>query len=129
MKTVFYFGCLDRHGHYLWSDEGLQQTGPVPYMSQTFRISLDGAFCPPEGWSEGLYKPSIVPPWRIISWWDRSVDTRPGSHSTFVFLQPDAGVSESELLAMAEHEFPSVFARQRRKIQRGLLIFTTESAV
>lgn len=107
-KQIFYFGCIDRSGHALF---GPGET-PVRYgqLDRDFGSvgRLDGTFCPTEI-GGGKFTISTRPPWTIISWWDNSVDTRPGSHSTFIFQGYD---SLGEFWWDAREKFPSVFARQ-----------------
>lgn len=123
--VLFYFGCLHQSGHYLFEPPGVSVRGytEIKCMSQALRRSLDTAFCPPETWQPGIWLESMVPPWRIVSWWDRSVDSRPGSHSTFIGAGYD---SAEELLTAARNLFPQVFARQRVQIRKGLAFFDWE---
>ena len=46
--------------------------------------------------------------WTLVSWADRSVDTRPGSHSTFIM---EAEVTPERLIEMAREQWPQVFSR------------------
>lgn len=113
-RLLFYFGCENSSvGHFLWSQEwrpGLRGTfNPGALFS-----ALDGAFCPPDQIPEGIFKKSVVQPWTIVSWWDRSVDSRPGSHSTFIL---EGQFDAIEVLRRARIKFPSVFARQRCELK------------
>ena len=115
MSTILYFGCIKESGHYLWN-EGLvhEYRAEALGISRSLERSLDGLFCPPEGSHYYEYMCSHVPPWRIISWWDCSVDTRPGSHSTFLFKDYSLLVDPEKLLEDAARVFPSVFTRQSK---------------
>jgi hypothetical protein len=57
------------------------------------------------------YQESTIPPLRIVSWVDNSVDHRPGSHSTLIGVGYD---SAEEMLDDAPSWFPSVMKRQPR---------------
>lgn len=119
MKPIYYFGCIDVSGHHLH--------GPNAETSQYADRNckdfaehgrrLDGAFCPPESFGSGLYVISQKPPWNIISWWDYSVDSRQGSHSTFICQGYE---SLEEFWKDAQAQFPSVFKRQRMPVYGGL---------
>ena len=80
-------------------------------------MSLDGAFVP-HNQPEGVYKRSYVWPYTILSWVDYSVDSRPGSHSTFLFANYKTDEAFSDiLLKEAAKKFPQVFERQRQPIK------------
>lgn len=116
MSVIYYFGCSQRSGHYLFEAEDGWLRSCRLYTEKDFErfgnhgARLDGLFCPPSNWSTQLWMESAVGPWRIISWWDNSIDTRPGSHSTFVGKGYASG---EELLAAARPLFREVFDRQR----------------
>lgn len=46
--------------------------------------------------------------WTMVAWADRSVDSRHGSHSTFIV---DAEVTPERLIEMAREQWPQVFSR------------------
>lgn len=125
---VWYFGCCPRAwseaGHFLWNRPDGDRT---PYRARPMPFELDGPWCPhtdgrqSEGparitrWRRAVPAmlpaslPEERPTWTIVSWWDRSVDTRPGSHSTLVA----AGDWPFDMMmAVARQKFPAVFARQ-----------------
>jgi hypothetical protein len=77
-------------------------------------------FQPPQDWETGIIYCASVPPWKIISWWDRSVDSRPGSHSTFV---GNEFKNHHELVLAAMQFFPAVFVRQPAAPRMGPYFF------
>ena len=93
-EPVLYFGAYQRVGHYLRGPDGGMLPG-LPDGRHT-RFSLDGHYCP--GHIPGAYqyakrtRPECEGEARlthengltILGIWDRSVDTRPGSHSTYI---------------------------------------------
>jgi hypothetical protein len=113
---VWYFGCEPRvgahSGHHLWDREGGLY---VSYSLAPF--PLDGEWCPrgPQEEGRALLSRRLLgsQDWTVVAWWDRSVDHRTGSHSTFLAR----GLwSFDEMLAAAREAFPTVFARQNRPI-------------
>lgn len=126
---AFYFGCWLRSGHDLW-DRGLGGT-PVSWYDQgatrrrllgvsanslggptqgeiPWGYSLDGGLLRGKSLRQGEAVIEHRDGWTALSFWDYSVDSRPGSSSTFVFdeeLEPEAA------LEAARESFPPVFAR------------------
>lgn len=122
---IFYFGCIAQSGHYLWTSNGAgtarsihQYTVPRDFAD---RFGDRGErldyplFTPPSDWPPHHYMRSIVGKWMILSWWDSSVDSRPGSHSTFAGYGFE---TEEDMLRQARSLFPEVFNRQPR-IEKG----------
>lgn len=125
----FYFGCWECPGHRLWHrgsggtpiqtyDRGESErrllgvsaimrdgptTGEIPWG-----YSLDGGLLKGRSHAEGEAVVEQRDGWTALSFWDRSVDSRPGSCSTFVF---DAPLAPEEALAAAREAFPPVFER------------------
>lgn len=102
--TPLYFGCWGGVGHYLRSPDGSHVRGGW---------DLDGPYCPYEGrWRtgqpEGQARLTLEPERTVISFWDRSVDRRGGSHSTFV-LPP--GLTFDEAVEQARAAFPAIWRR------------------
>ncbi len=115
MNELYYFGCIRQVGHFLFqSDNGRAVAchyAPRPFANR-FGYNgerLDGMFCPPATWGTQVWMESNVGKWRIISWCDNSVDSRTGSHSTFIGY--DYSTAEA-LLEDAKLRFSEVFARQ-----------------
>lgn len=124
---LFYFGCHDSIGHYLWGadgraiqvdqrlaferlcpfakevDGGLAPNDPAQLEGRA-RIHHDFTLKTPEG------SDNTVPCWTAISWWDRSIDHRMGSHSTFVAVAPEM-LSFDFMVTVARLDFPWIFKR------------------
>lgn len=118
-KDIYYFGCWDTSGHYLhdvYGNTGRSQDVkdelPFPWTE------LDGTFCPGANAEdskqvEGSAKLTHVEGWTILAFWDRTVDTRGNSHSTYVMRGKHTG---EEMLEAIKQNFPGVHARYKFKI-------------
>lgn len=117
--TLFYFGCIRESGHYLWESGeykyyAQQMARKIPNLNPMVLECLDGVYPPMfqgHGEIEGFYQESIVPPVRIVAWWDRSVDKRGACNSALVGYGFD---NAEAMLDAAVTEFPSVMKRQPR---------------
>lgn len=110
-NELFYLGCYGRSGHYLHTPDmdhvyGLRAHGWLE--------GLDGALAP-EGdetqfkakfWRLTGYTPT---PYSALSWWDRSVDKRPGSNS--ILFAPGHTVTAEAILDLARRLYPKVMGR------------------
>lgn len=123
---AYYFGCWREPGHYLW----LPGTGGYPHKAGRaegellgsrshshdpkpgiipWGYSLDGGLLTGSRYyTEGVARVAQRDGWTALSFWDQSVDSRPGSSSTFVF---DALLTPEEALAAAREAFPPIFER------------------
>ena len=110
MDGAFYFGCWREAGHYLFCPSGRQASYRLP---DDFPISrgdiLDAGFLPanlPE--VEGLASFCHLNGWTIISFWDRSVDKRGKSNSSFLLR----GEYSFDVACKAAAEvFPAIWSR------------------
>jgi hypothetical protein len=105
MKQLFYFGCMGGKGHYWFP----HQPGSLHGVNRNVFGVIDGTFTPGYSYEQGAAQEVIIGPLRIIAWHDYSVDTRPGSHSTFVGYGYD---SVNDMLTDAAKQFPAVMNRQ-----------------
>lgn len=107
MSDVFYFGCIGRSGHYMHNTFGnhVHVVGDMPWGP----YGEDGALPPQEGPQvEGQAMLHHKGGWTALSFWDRSVDTRPGCSSNFFFR---GSYNFAEAMALARTAFPKVWAR------------------
>ena len=119
VRLLYYFGCIREAGHYLWTDERNSHypdtiSRQTPGLNPALLKAIDGVFAPhclTEYQPEGLYQESIVPPVRIVAWWDRSVDKRPGSNSALIGY---GFYTAEDMVEAAIQQFPSVMNRQPR---------------
>ena len=130
---ILFFGCWGEAGHYLRDVQGREPRlaspqGPVRWRDFIpWGTRIDGGLAPRTNGggqaTEGLAAfhqntawvgcPGEIV-WCAISWWDNSVDSRPGSSATFL---ADHRCSPAELLAEAREAFPEVFARLKYEVQ------------
>jgi hypothetical protein len=114
MKKLFYFGCGSGPGHYFFGGKGSYSRSiaeELPGINCKVLDNIDGAYPPGGPEKEGIYLESIVPPVRIVSWWDRSVDSRPGSNSNLIGYGYG---SAEEMLDDAVRLYPWVMKRHPR---------------
>ncbi len=109
-SRMYYFGCWQAVGHYLHTVTGFRigmyavpEDFPCPFAA------LDGGILPPRlPQVEGRATLVHVNGWTLLSFWDRSVDTRGGSCSTFVVRGQH---TFAEACALAQEGFPLVWRR------------------
>lgn len=117
MKKLLYYGCIREKGHNLFDTDGYstaprESLFPVKFNLQILKV-IDGSFCPCNPMSQ-RYNECIVPPLRIVAWWDYSIDQRPGSNSNLIGYGYE---SAEEMIDDAFNIFPSVMKRQTRPIK------------
>lgn len=110
MKTAFYFGCSNDHmGHFLYDPSG--RSG-LTARQEDFPVAehvLDGGLLPP--WRpqvEGRATLVHINGWTILSFWDRSIDARGNSSSSFLVK---GKLSFDEICARAKYHFAAIWAR------------------
>lgn len=127
---MLYFGCANSDsGHYLWRAEN-EHAWPLPELPKAFARNrnpyarLDGGFTPtamdrhgkdvdPETQHEGVARVTHIEGWTVLSFWDRSVDHRNGSHSTYIEL---GTFDFAEMAKRAQAAFPKTWARYKFEV-------------
>lgn len=117
---VGYFGCLDVAGHYLHESIGHallllrahESLGPwtAANLDDCDRWHNDDA-AKSRRQPLGIKTLHQMDGWTLLCMWDRSVDTRPGSHAIFL---AEGTFTSSEMWAIAKAHFPLVYDRLRR---------------
>lgn len=105
----FYHGCIGGAGHYLW-DAGPHKCwsgGGLPFRAS---ILDAGLLDPQREQAEGVVRRVVIAGWTVLAFWDRSIDSRPGSNSAFVV---EGEHSTADALQVAKQNFPAVFERFR----------------
>lgn len=103
MGEVYYCGCIDSAGHYIWTPG-------------SYRTELRA----PESWPEAFQKWDRAEPrymrgydenekcWSLVCVLDNTVDRRPGSHSTVI---AKGEYTSEKLWELLRQHFPRVHAR------------------
>lgn len=100
-----YLGCIADTGHTLLTEE----LGSRFDFSERRALSVEHQI-------EGVAKVHHLGGWTALAFWDRSVDSRPGSNSVFIFrgeLTFDAAV------ARAKEKFPTVWGRLQFEVKEA----------
>ena len=118
---AYYFGCHRDLGHFLWLPGMQRQRGDWLELMRNIALwfgvrNIDGGLCPgydPRGYghneyAQGYAKLTYAAPWTALAFWDRTIDHRPGSNSTFILR---GNYSFDEEVAAAKAYFPEVWAR------------------
>ena len=107
-STVFYFGCIRQSGHYLWHPT----QGQIRRMDQfqPWGNKIDGWVLKDSKAKDdlGVVHSAKLHGWTLVAWADRSVDSRHGSHSTFIV---EADIAAERLIELAREQWPQVFSR------------------
>ncbi len=118
MKKLLYFGCIRVVGHSLFDGDGNSINGRGHLLGFTdvntdILERLDGTFAP-KSTEMGKYNDCIVPPLRIVAWWDYSLDKRGNSNSNLIGYGYS---SAEEMIDDAYKRYPSVMNRQPRPVK------------
>lgn len=112
-----YFGCGNALGHHAFGENGYKLYRS--HLGNCDFSAFDGTLAP-----RGVRHPYVAAFSRLggwggcaLSWWDNSVDKRPGSNSTI--FAPVISITPQALLQGAQERFPWVFARLPRAIELG----------
>jgi hypothetical protein len=107
MSDIYYFGCRQVCGHY-WHLGTVQLYNGAPWWGEPTEV------LPEYPQVQGVVRCSQYEGWNVFSFWDRSVDRRPGSYSLFA---TKAELSNEEFLKRAQTEYPWVFERLGYELQ------------
>lgn len=113
MAEAFYFGCRnDDAGHFYWmpGSSGLRRApyGKAAENLNPWGMGIDSKTMYPDHQGEGEAVLEHRDGWTRLGFADRSVDSRGGSHSQFIFR----GVLDFDAaLSLARETFPYVFER------------------
>jgi len=122
---AFYFGCVREPGHHFFGPDGeyrhFKEFAQSPWRAYELDAQLAPHFedcirkrsrfckyCDCASGPEGIALLHHKAGWTALSFWDRSVDNRGASNSTFI-LEGDYDFNQA--LALARSLFPSIFAR------------------
>ncbi len=118
LPPLIYCGCHGQVGHYFFMAGMRSLTTLVREANHSELCKLDTGFAPQDTNKEGeaWFHSERVGEIRycVISFWDRSVDSRPGSHSTFLLF---ADKCFNDALADCRAAFPEVFSRFKFEVK------------
>ncbi len=104
----YFFGCLRETGHNLYPPEkygGAPDKGQTPWGNE-----MDSGLAPHVGVQrQGGMAIHHKSGWTLISWWDRTVDTRGNSNSAFM---AEGNYRFDEMVNYLEALWPEVHNRQ-----------------
>lgn len=113
-KRLFFFGCDDSAGHYLFPS--LRDSDKAQMPGANFKIikNIDGLFTPEDDKSQGAGQYFKIGPLSIIAWHDYTIDKRPGSNSNLIGYgyegEPDQIIDS--MFKDFKTAFPSKYKRQ-----------------
>jgi len=117
MVKMYYYGCVNRPGHFMFSPalEPWLYKCDCPWRAfeaEKLAPHAEGCrktgICRCAGTEQGVAVIHHKDGWTALSFWDRSVDFRAGSSSTF-FAQGDYDFAE--MCAFAASQFPTIWKR------------------
>lgn len=109
---VFYYGAVGGPGHYLHNDKLTVIHDRPSFDFPVDPFVLDGRLLPKtKGQQEGMCELWTNGRWTILTFWDRSEDSRMGSSSSFV-IEGRHDFRSTE--AIAERHFPILFERFKK---------------
>ena len=118
MTRCFYFGVWGKgaSGHYLHAPGGSKLSRDAERQHIPFAMHiLDSHLIPPMiPEIEGVVFRSVINGCTVLSFWDRSGDSRGKSNSAFVLAD---SLESAEAVRLARIAFPEVFARFTFKLQ------------
>lgn len=100
---VYYFGCDGQAGHYMHLPT--MRTDTKFMYGNPWGLSIDGGLL--KGAKE-RYVLAKKDGWTALSFWDNTVDKRPGSHSTFL---AQGEFTLEQMFELAHKNFPQIAAR------------------
>lgn len=105
--SVIYFGCWGGPGHYPWGPG--QRSLPLSTLERLpWGYGVDSGLCPKKDETQGRALLHHKGGWTALAFWDRSVDTRPGSNSAFL---ADGDFNFDAMVEKAKASFPQVWER------------------
>ena len=116
MKRLLYFGCMRDKGHNLFDESGCSirsRLVGIPNVNEQIFEIIDASFTSRD-LTQGKYNDCVIPPLRIVAWWDYSIDSRPGSNSNLIGYGYE---SAEEMIDDSYKIFPSVMNRQKRPVK------------
>lgn len=114
---MFYYGLVDNGGHgFVTNFEGGKTRDKESLLPARLHMHLpgeiDGGLCREGRKIEGVAMIRFVEGWTVLSFWDQSGDSRPGSNSNFI---AEGRRPFAEMCALAKEWFPAFWERAMRR--------------
>lgn len=132
---VFYFGCLDLAGHYLYESTNSKSESRIERIryqnSNPWGDKIDGGLCPLDAsgdptkseQKEGSALLHYKDGYTALAFWDRSGDIKPGSNSVIIAQ----GTHDMKTMVdIGTKHFPYVFTRILARGSRSFPIVRAE---
>lgn len=112
VPRIWFFGCWDQRGHYLWGPERRHVPRPEDDLPASLQPhQLDTRYAPrDERQVASRARTTHVDGHTVLAWWDRSVDLRPGSNSALV---AEGTWTPEEMVGFGVLAFPQLARRHR----------------
>jgi len=119
---MFYFGPWDQAGHHMRSADRptdrsmeLEERRAESNFTRTnpWGCHVDGQLCS-KNTTEGLALIYHKGGWTAMSFWDYTIDTRPGSHSTYL---AEGTFTFEEMVEMAKSRFAERWSKMAFKVE------------
>lgn len=116
----YYFGCYKQTGHRWYTSRDGFIISEYYHLKELdlHDLQIDAAFAPRYTREEGVcnlwHLNTGHSYWTILSFWDYSIDARPGSHSNFVF---DNKYSFDEIMLLINEYYSKIIERFIFKIK------------
>lgn len=107
---IVYFGPIRQPGHYFW----IRQRERSIKTENPWKYAVDGKLQPEGKETEGLAKLHHKDGWTALAFWDRTVDTRPGSCSTYL---SDTIMTFDEIVAASKAAFPDRWNQMKFEVR------------
>lgn len=117
---MFYFGPWDQAGHHIRREgdqpTSLEERRAVSNFTRTnpWGHGIDTALCPRDTQAEGAAAIHYRDGWTALSFWDYTVDSRPGSHSTYL-AQGD--FTFEQMVEMAKQRFAERWRKMKFEVK------------
>lgn len=114
---MMYYGCWDDTGHYYYDEHGMSMSRREMdrLMKMPWGIyEVDGGMQPRNNQVEGEAVLVCKEDWTVLTFWDRTIDHRPGSLSAYV---AKGTFTFDQMVAMAKARFSVRWNRMKFEVK------------
>jgi len=114
---IYFFGCIRGAGHYMYKSGENNNAVDYDFLDKNpWGNSIDGSLCLWYTRKQGIASLHHKDGWTALSFWDNSVDGRPGSNGNFL---AEGTFNFGGMIALAKEKFPNVMSRFNFEITSG----------